>query len=580
MASPAILAIRIVSDAKDAATGFTDAESRVSKLQGSVDKLRGPAMAAVGALGLVGGASIKAAADAEQSFGAVGTVFGEGADQVRAWAETADQALGLSENSYNELAASIGGSLRQAGYEQDELGAKTNDLITSAADLSSVFGGDAAEAAGAMGAALRGEFDSLERFGVFLNAAAVEAELARTGQDNLSGAALDAAKKQATHNLIMEQAGQYAGNFAAEADTAAGAQQRAAATAENAAATLGEALLPAYTALMGAAALAATYVSENSGAFLILAGVVGGLAAVVLATSAALRVYTAVTTLWSAVTKGAAVAQRVLNAAMRANPIGLIITAITLLVAGVIYAYNRFEWFRNGVQAVARAIAAGWKALVAGVKAAWSSAMAAVRAGINGARAVVSSVVSGIRSAWSSLTSSLRSAWSSAMSSIRSVVSSVRSFITSAFSGILARIRSVTSGIRSAFATAFGAVRGVINGVISTIRSLIGWIGDAISKMNPLKGVGNFIGGLFSGGYERAAVASTIPTNGAPFYLTAAGMVPRYVAPTRVRPERGGTVVNVTVNGAIDPNETARQIKRILDRDSRRDGLRPTFGGW
>lgn len=56
--------------------------------------------------------------------------------------------------------------------------------------------------------------------------------------------------------------------------------------------------------------------------------------------------------------KGAAVAsttatyamaagQRVLNAAMKANPIGLVITALTLLVGGLVYAYNKSETFRN-----------------------------------------------------------------------------------------------------------------------------------------------------------------------------------------------------------------------------------------
>lgn len=49
-----------------------------------------------------------------------------------------------------------------------------------------------------------------------------------------------------------------------------------------------------------------------------------------------------------------AVAQRALNLAMRANPIGLIITAVTLLVAGLVLAYKKSETFRNIVQAAGR----------------------------------------------------------------------------------------------------------------------------------------------------------------------------------------------------------------------------------
>ena len=48
-------------------------------------------------------------------------------------------------------------------------------------------------------------------------------------------------------------------------------------------------------------------------------------------------------------TEGMSVAQWLLNAAMDANPIGLIIIAIAALAAGVIYAYTHFKWFRDFV---------------------------------------------------------------------------------------------------------------------------------------------------------------------------------------------------------------------------------------
>lgn len=41
-----------------------------------------------------------------------------------------------------------------------------------------------------------------------------------------------------------------------------------------------------------------------------------------------------------------------LNLAMDANPIGIVIVAVAALVAGIVYAYNKFSWFRDGVQAV------------------------------------------------------------------------------------------------------------------------------------------------------------------------------------------------------------------------------------
>lgn len=40
------------------------------------------------------------------------------------------------------------------------------------------------------------------------------------------------------------------------------------------------------------------------------------------------------------------------NIAMAANPIGLVVVAIAALVGGLVLAYNKFEWFRNGVNSV------------------------------------------------------------------------------------------------------------------------------------------------------------------------------------------------------------------------------------
>lgn len=59
----------------------------------------------------------------------------------------------------------------------------------------------------------------------------------------------------------------------------------------------------------------------------------------------------------------ATVAQKGLNAALTANPIGAVVTAISALVAGVVYAYNHFEGFRNSVQSMWSKLQALWSML-------------------------------------------------------------------------------------------------------------------------------------------------------------------------------------------------------------------------
>lgn len=74
---------------------------------------------------------------------------------------------------------------------------------------------------------------------------------------------------------------------------------------------------------------------------------------------------TSATKVWSAVTKAFTVVQWALNAAMDANPIGLITLAIAGLVVGVVELYKHFKPFRNLVngtfKAIGKAIGGWWK---------------------------------------------------------------------------------------------------------------------------------------------------------------------------------------------------------------------------
>lgn len=68
---------------------------------------------------------------------------------------------------------------------------------------------------------------------------------------------------------------------------------------------------------------------------------------------------------WVVITKAAAIAQRVFNAAMRMNPIGLVITALIALGAGMVLAYKKSETFRRIVNAAWAGIKAAAAATVA-----------------------------------------------------------------------------------------------------------------------------------------------------------------------------------------------------------------------
>lgn len=73
----------------------------------------------------------------------------------------------------------------------------------------------------------------------------------------------------------------------------------------------------------------------------------------------------------AAATNVMTVAQKALNLAMRLNPIGLIITALTLLVVGLVYAYKKSETFRNIVNGAFKGVQAGVSAVINWIREHW-----------------------------------------------------------------------------------------------------------------------------------------------------------------------------------------------------------------
>lgn len=190
-------------------------------------------------------------ADLEQSIGGVETVFKGSSDQMLAWSRQANKTLGLTANEYNEFSARLGASLKNAGTPMDELAGKTDWLITLGADLASLYGGDTTQAVDALSSALRGEMDPIERYGISLNAAALDAEGLALGMKKTGGAWSTQEKQLITMSLLQKQSADATGNFAREQDTASNIAQRFTAKIKDMVTGMGQKLLPILTTLGG-----------------------------------------------------------------------------------------------------------------------------------------------------------------------------------------------------------------------------------------------------------------------------------------------------------------------------------------
>lgn len=255
MGRPAVLKVDIIADAKGVRSGVDQASSSFGKL-GKVGKAAG--LAAGAGLAAAGAAaakfaydSVKSASEVQQSFGALDSVYGKSAGQVKRWAAGAADSVGLAKSEYAGLSALVGSQLQGMGVATDKSAKKSNDLIKMGADLAATYGGSVKDAVSAVSSTLKGETDPIERYGVSIKQADIQARMASLGLDNLTGKAAKQAKATATLSLLTEQTRKAHGAFGRESNTLAGQQERLRAKYENVKAAVGKGLLPILTRFVG-----------------------------------------------------------------------------------------------------------------------------------------------------------------------------------------------------------------------------------------------------------------------------------------------------------------------------------------
>lgn len=348
-----------------------DSASRMgSSIAAAAEKYKVHATVALGAIGALGKGAMDYASEAEQSYGAVESIFGAHADAITAKSKEAAEAVGLSGREYRELSSLTGAMLKNMGMPMDEVTGKTQELVAVASDLSATFGGSTKDAIEAVNALLRGEADPIERYGVSIKKADVNARLAAKGLGDLEGAALKQAEAQELLGMLMEQTADAQGQFARETDTAAHKQQVATAKMNDAREVIGTALLPVMADLMDMGARIAEVIGEHPRLFLAVAGAVGTLAAGVVALGTIAPIFTAVSA--AATAAGTSMWGYVAAQTAAIAPIAAVVAGIAALTGGLVYFFKKTEtgqeiWqnFTDKIKLGIEAVQVAWGELTA-----------------------------------------------------------------------------------------------------------------------------------------------------------------------------------------------------------------------
>jgi hypothetical protein len=253
MAGSRTLKLSILADVdklnKSLKTGEQDVSTFTGKLQGFSDKIttafKVATAAAVAFAGKIAIDSIKAASDLGETISKVGVLFGDSAKEIEKFADGAAQSLGQTKQEALDAAANFAIFGKSAGLSGKDLTAFSTEFVKLAADLSSFNNVPQEEAINAIGSALRGEAEPLRKFGVLLDDATLKNAALELGLISTTKNALTPQQKVlAAQKVIFEQTTAAQGDFARTSGGLANQTKILSAELENTKLVIGEALLP------------------------------------------------------------------------------------------------------------------------------------------------------------------------------------------------------------------------------------------------------------------------------------------------------------------------------------------------
>lgn len=248
--------------------------------------------------------------------------------------------------------------------------------------------------------------------------------------------------------------------------------------------------LQAVTPLLSALVSSLTFLGPVLGP---IAVVLGTVAITMTGVGIAVKAVTTVLGLLGPVIRGLAVAWEVLNLAFALSPIGAIITALVLLAAGLVLAYQHSETFRNIVNGAFTAVGN----VITSVIGFFADLPGKIGAALG---AVGAAVATGATAAWNFLTTSLTTAINTVIGFFTNLPQNIAFAL-----GFLAG--EIFNGATAAWNFLWNTLPAAVAAVLGFLAALPGQVVGAIASLGPL------VGGLASAAWDGFVNITTSAAN-------------------------------------------------------------------
>jgi hypothetical protein len=360
------MAIRIPIISEFDSKGINRAKKEFAQLKTSGEKaqfaLKKAALPAAAALAAVGAAAVKMVAAGEaaatsnariaqinESMGLFGDTTAIVNKRITDYAEATARATGIDQNQIKLAQAKLL-TFKDLAVSADEAGGAFDRATQAAIDMGAAGFGDAATNAVQLGKALN---DPIKGVTALAKSGVTFTEQEKDKIKTL----VESNKLLEAQDMVLKAIEMQVGGTAL---ATANDSDKMKVAFSQLSETIGLTLLPLMQKFTAIMLKVSQFAAENTTVIVILGGVIAGLAVVVLAANAAIKIKAAYLTLLAVKTIIMAKAQLLLNAVMAANPITLVVLAIAALVAGLVFLEKKFgavtialkivgEGFMNGI---------------------------------------------------------------------------------------------------------------------------------------------------------------------------------------------------------------------------------------
>jgi phage-related protein len=210
-----------------------------------------------------------------------------------------------------------------------------------------------------------------------------------------------------------------------------------------------------------------------------LAAAKGSTTLATMALSAATIKDTAVKIAHAVATKASTAAQTLFNAALSANPIGIVITLIAALVAALVVLFNKNKAFHDWVINAWNTIKSLAGTVGNGIKNVFTGAWSGIVSGANAAKANTISAFNGLKSglttAMNAIKTALTTAWNGIVSVVKAIIQPFINGILDFWRNMQTGISNITGGINNMLSGAWKVVSNeLLGGILLFIDTLKG----------------------------------------------------------------------------------------------------------